>query len=69
MITQFWTAVSTKKDPQPTVREEVAITVAALKKLKSAGINNIPAELFQASGKSMIDDLTKICDKIWKTEI
>ena len=52
---------------QPILREEVEITVAALKKGNSAGVDNIPAELVQAGGESMIDVLTKICDKIWKT--
>ena len=52
---------------QPILREEVEITVAALKKGKSAGVDNIPAELVQAGGEPMIDVLTKICNKIWKT--
>ena len=49
MVTiQFWTAVSTtEKDPQPILREEVEIAVAAPKKGKSAGVDNIPAELVQ----------------------
>ena len=34
---------------------------------KSAGVDNIPAELVQAGGEAMIDILTAICNKIWKT--
>ena len=34
---------------------------------KSAGVDNIPAELVQAGGEAMIDILTTICNKIWKT--
>ena len=34
---------------------------------KSAGGDNIPAELVQAGGKSMIDILISVCNKIWKT--
>ena len=34
---------------------------------KSAGMDNIPAELVQAGGEAMIDILTSICNKIWKT--
>ena len=34
---------------------------------KSAGVDNIPAELIQAGGEAMIDILTSICNKIWKT--
>ena len=57
-----------EEDLQPILREEVEIAVAALKKGKSAGVDNIPAELVQASGESMTDVLTKICNKIWKKE-
>ena len=34
-----------EEDQQPILREEVEIAVAALKKGKSAGVDNIPAEL------------------------
>ena len=34
---------------------------------KSAGVDNIPAELVQAVGEAMIDILTTICNKILKT--
>ena len=34
---------------------------------KSAGVDNVPAELVQAGGGAMIDILTSICNKIWKT--
>ena len=54
------------EDLQPILREEVEIAVAALKKGKSAGVDNIPAELVQAGGESMINVLTEICNKIWK---
>ena len=35
--------------------------VKALKMGKSAGVDNIPAELVQAGGEAMIDILTAIC--------
>ena len=41
--------------------------VKALKKGKSARVDNISAQLVQAGGEDMIDILTSICDKIWKT--
>ena len=47
--------------------EEVEIAVASLKKGKSAGVDNIPAELVQAGGETMIDVLTEICNRIWRT--
>ena len=38
-----------------------------MKKGKSAGVNNIPAELVQAGGENVITVLTTICDKFWQT--
>ena len=40
--------------------------VQSLKKGKSAGVANIPAEQVQADGEDVITDL-KICNKIWQT--
>ena len=37
-------------------------------KRKSAGVDNIPAELVQAGGKHIITALTTICNKIWHSE-
>ena len=48
----------------PILREEVE---AAVNLWKSAGVDNIQAELVQAGGEAMIDILTSICNKIWKT--
>ena len=56
-----------EEDLQPILREEVEIAVASLKKGKSAGVDNIPAELVQAGGETMRDVLTEICDRIWRT--
>ena len=52
---------------QPILREEVEIAVASLKKGKSAGVDNIPAELVQAGRETTIDVLTEICNRIWRT--
>ena len=41
--------------------------VQSLKKGKSAGVDNIPAELVQAGGEDVITALTTICNKIWQT--
>ena len=38
-----------------------------MKKGKSAGVDNIPAELVQTGGEDVITALTTICDKIWQT--
>ena len=58
---------SPEEDLQPILREEVEIAVASLKKGKSAGVDNIPPELVQAGGETMIDVLTEICNRIWRT--
>ena len=56
-----------EEDLLPILREEVVIAIASLKKGKSAGVDNIPAELVQAGGVTMIDVLTEICNRIWRT--
>ena len=56
-----------EEDLQPILREEIKIAVASLKKGKSAGVDNIPRELVQAGGETMIDVLTEICNRIWRT--
>ena len=56
-----------EQDLQPILREEVEIAVASLKKEKFAGVDNIPAELAQAGRETMINVLTEICNRIWRT--
>ena len=56
-----------EEDLQPILREEVEVAVASLKRGKSAGDDSIPAELVQAGWETMIDVLTEICNKIWRT--
>ena len=46
---------------QPLLHEEVEIAVSSLKKGKSAGVDNIPAEFVQAGGETVVDVLTEIC--------
>ena len=48
------------EDLQPILREEVEIAVAALKKGKSAGDDNITAEFVLAGRETMTDDLTDL---------
>ena len=73
MTTQYWTAISPPPPPlrrstaQPILREEVESAVASLKQEKSAGVDNIPTELVQAGGETMIDILKEICNRIWRT--
>ena len=55
------------EDDHPILCREVEAAVQSLKKGKSAGVNNIPAELVQAGGEDVITTLTRICNKIWKT--
>ena len=55
------------EDDHPILRKEVEAAVQSLRKVKSAGVDNIPAELFQAGGEDVITALTTICNKIWQT--
>ena len=55
------------EDDHPILRKEVAAAVKSLKKGKSFGVDNIPAELVQAGGEDVIIVLTTIFNKIWQT--
>ena len=55
------------EDDHPILRREVEAAVQSLKKGKSVGVDNLPAELVQASGEEVITALTTICNKIWQT--
>ena len=55
------------EDDHPILRKEVEAAVQLLKKGKSAGVDNIQAELVQADGEDVITALTSICKKIWQT--
>ena len=54
------------EEHHPILREAVEVAVKTLKLGKSAGVDNIQAELVQAGGEAMIDILNSICNKIWK---
>ena len=54
-------------DDHPILCKEVDAAVQSLKKGKSAGVDNIPAELVQAGGDDVITTLTTISNKIWQT--
>ena len=55
------------ENDHPILHTEAEAAVQSLKKGKSAGVDNIPAELVQAGGEDVITVLTTICDKIWQT--
>ena len=55
------------EDVRPILRKEVEAAVQSLKKGKSAGVDNIPAELVQAGGQDVITALMTICNKICQT--
>ena len=48
-------------------KQEVEGAVQSLKKGKSAGVDNIPAELVQAGGEDVITAVPTIFNKIWQT--
>ena len=54
-------------DNDPILRKEVEAEVQLPKKGKSAGVDNIPAELVQAGRANVTTALTTICNNIWQT--
>ena len=54
------------EDDHPILHKEVVATVQSMKNGKSAGVDNIPAELVQAGGE-VITALMTICNKIRQT--
>jgi hypothetical protein len=50
-------------DPSPF---EVEIAVAKLQKYKSHGSNQIPTELIQAGGETLLSEIHKHINSIWK---
>ena len=52
------------EDDHPILLREVEAAVQSLKKGKSTGVDNIPAELVQAGGEEVITALMTICNKI-----
>ena len=55
------------EDDHPILRKKVEAAVQSLKRGKSAGVDNIPAELVQAGAEDVITTLATICKKIWQT--
>ena len=55
------------EDDHPILRKEVEAAVQSLKKGKSAGVDNIPAEVVLPGGEEVITVLLITCDKIWQT--
>ena len=51
------------EDDHPILRKEVEAAVLSLMKGKSAGVDNIQAELVQAGGEDVITALTTMCIK------
>jgi hypothetical protein len=49
-------------------RLEVEIAFAKLKKYKSPGIDQIPAELIQAGGEILLSEIHKLINSVWNKE-
>jgi hypothetical protein len=49
-------------------RLEAEIAIAKLKKYKSPGSDQIPAELIQAAGKILLSSIHKLINSIWNKE-
>ena len=48
--------------------EEVRIAIKRLKNNKSAGLDNLPSELFKSGGEKVVDHIHQIVVKIWNQE-
>ena len=55
------------EDDHPILHKEVEAAVQSLKKGKSAGVDNIPAELVHTGGEDVITALMAICNNVWQT--
>jgi hypothetical protein len=49
-------------------RLEVAIAIAKLEKYKSPGSDQIPAELIQAAGVTLLPQIHKLINSVWNKE-
>jgi hypothetical protein len=49
-------------------RLEVEVAIAKLKKYKSAGSAEIPAELIQAGGEILLSEIHKLINSVWNKE-
>jgi hypothetical protein len=59
----------TEDEEEPDIlMEEVRNGIDKLKRGKSPGSDNIPAELWKASGEAGVHMMHKICSKVWKTK-
>ena len=50
----------------PILRQEVEMVIKTLKCRKTAGVDNVPAELITHSGQPVVDVHHTICNKIWE---
>ena len=62
-----WTQADTEDD-HPIFRTEVEAAVQSLKKGKSAGVDNIPAEMVQAGGEDVITALRQSATRFGRQE-
>jgi hypothetical protein len=51
-----------------TSRLEIEIAIAKLKKFKSLGNDQIPAELIKAGGETLLSAIHKLVNSVWKKE-
>jgi hypothetical protein len=53
--------------PQPS-SSEVEVAIGKLKRYKSPGVDQIPAELIQAGGETLHSEINKLIKLIWNKE-
>ena len=52
----------------PIIKSEVRQAILNIKNVKTAGVYNIPGELFTHSEEEMLTVMTTLCQQIWKTQ-
>ena len=54
-------------NPEKDLQPILCCSIASLKKGNSAGVDNILADLVQTGEETMIDVLTEVCNRIWRS--
>ena len=65
---QVYTRSEIMEEELPPLRSEVEQAMDQMKNAKSPGIDEIPAELWKATGKEGVDIMWRLCCRIWKEQ-
>ena len=68
ILTQLNTGNSNEEEEPDILKTEIEQAIKELKVGKSAGCDNIPAELIKNGGDSTVNVLLKICNEVWRNK-